>query len=153
MTSSDLTGLGEDPDDAFGGPAVPQMRRPALPEWLLERAERLVHDPTGIAADDPVGAVRDRDRTLRAVAKGQAGDPEEGRFFLDAPGIGEHQPRAAHEGDEVEVPERVEERDALTVERLSRTQLAAAKVCLPEELLLDARVEGKDDRDVPGQRL
>src|SRR2546425_5290370 len=143
----------EDSDDPFRGLAVPEWGRAVAPRRLVEAAKGLIHDPGGLGADDPVGAVGHRGRTFGRVSKGQARDYQEGRFFLDAPRIRENQTGAAHEGDEIEITKGVEVGDPLAVKRLSRIRHGSEQISLAEELLLDPRVNGEHDRDVSCQLL
>ena len=62
-----------------------------------------------LGLDEAIGAVADRDRPFRIRAQRQA-RIEDGRLFLDAPRIGDHEPGAAHERDEVDVAERIDTR-------------------------------------------
>ena len=57
----------------------------------------------------------DGDRTLGGVPKGQAGHAQDRRLLLDASRIGEDESGAAHQGNEVEVAQRIEIGDALAV--------------------------------------
>ena len=69
-------------------------------------------DPLGRQAEQRVGAGADRDRALGVVAQGEAGDAEVGRLLLDPAGVGQHRGRVGLEREEVEVADRVDQRDA-----------------------------------------
>src|SRR5688572_24791738 len=108
-------------DDAFCGMAVPQLRD-ARRE--CSRRHDVVNGCTNalrIEADHAVGAVRDRDRTLGVLPERQAWHAEDGCFFLDAAGIGQHEPRVIKKGQEIEISERFNDRRTLA-ERIEQPE-------------------------------
>ena len=74
--------------DALCGVAVPQGR----PPWGRRRSKHLAcrrDDPAGIASHQLIGAFGQGYGSLGVVAEGEAGDAENGGFFLYAAGVGE----------------------------------------------------------------
>ena len=65
--------------------------------------------------DQPVRAMRDRDRPFRVGPHRQARDVEDRRLLLDPAGIGQHQPSAGHERQERDVPERLHDPESIAV--------------------------------------
>ncbi len=70
-------------------------------------------NPFGVAAHDLVPAGIDRNGTLRVFAQGDAGNFQDGGFLLDAAGIRQHNPRFAHELQEIEVAQRIRHHEVL----------------------------------------
>src|SRR5688500_1297790 len=108
-------------DDAFCGMAVPQLRDTRRE---CSRRHDVVNGCTNalrIEADHAVGAVRDRDRTLGVLPERQAWHAEDGCFFLDAAGIGQHEPRVIKKGQEIEISERFNDRRTLA-ERIEQPE-------------------------------
>src|SRR5438093_10606383 len=84
----------EHAQDTAGGLAVPQCGERPRPGRILERAECGLEDRPRFAPHEAVRPVRECDRTLRVLAKREAGDAEGGRLLLHATAIREDEPRA-----------------------------------------------------------
>ena len=115
---------------------------------MAQCLERLPDDHRWLRSDDSVGAMGHGDRALGGRPERQARNPEDRGLFLDAAGIGQDQASATHEGDEVEVAERVQQ-VIPPLDRLPGPD-RAKPISLAAEPLPDAWMHREHDGELPG---
>src|ERR1051325_9184597 len=94
----------KDLDDAGGGMPIPERRGT---RWSVLIADPMPpgSDPSRIGSNQAIRSVRDRYRTLGVFAHRQTGNTQDGCFFLDAAGVGDHDAAIAHEPEKIQVPQ------------------------------------------------
>ncbi len=100
--------VGVDGGDALGRLPVPAFGLTAGLPSTVEDGPGLGDDAIRVGADHPVGALRHRDRALRVLPEGQAGDSERGGLLLQPAGVGEAELGLAGEAQEVEITQRLD---------------------------------------------
>ena len=101
-----------------------------------------------VGVHQPVGALPDGHRPLGAGPQGQTGHAEHGGLLLHPARIGDHQARLGSEGEEVQIPQRLDEHQpALTA---NGADAGTSPVAAPIVVSGDAR--GTPPLDLPDNR-
>ncbi len=129
---------------------TPAARSPACPSQPSTRIGRCsssarpdVGDRRGVLSEQRVGALGDRDRTLRVGAQGEARHAEGGRLLLHPAGVGDDCARADLQAEEVEIADRLHGADAGTLE--------AEQQPFGPQPFRGARVDREEDGSVGGE--
>src|ERR1700731_1166539 len=88
-----------------------------IPEWghsssLAVSSKNLFssrHDFVGVCSYEYICALGDSNRGLGVFTQGQAGDAEDGGFFLNTPRVGQDQSSLAEQAEKIEIAQRSDE--------------------------------------------
>ena len=133
----------QDTHDTVTGFAVPKRRSRMLSSGILERTHCGVDDDRRVGTDDSIRPVRHRHRSFGVVSQREAWDAENCRFLLYASRIGQHEPCAAHQSNEIEIAERIETEEPRARKCGASVEGTPRYAITLSQQASDSRVDGK----------
>ncbi len=95
--------------DALSRVPIPKWNADSRFRCAFERGKGCGNDLVRVGARDCIRSQRNCDRSLGVFAQRKTGNAQDAGLFLNAAGIGQHQPRAAIQTQEIKVAEGIDQ--------------------------------------------